>query len=166
MCHDKAELSERSNGVMECWSNVSSLLLHYSNPPSLHRLRRSRAFALYEVLIGVTVFVIGVLALGHSVQNCLTASTLTAEDSRVRLVLANRMAEVQATPGVPDSAKENKVDTGYGEVKLIQKTAPAQLTEEDGVELTGVSLVTLTAQWDRGGVTQSQSIQFYVYRPG
>src|SRR3954471_1448109 len=114
MCHDKAELSERSTGVMECWSNVSPLLLHCSNTPSLHRRRRRCAFALYEVLIGLTVFVVGVLALGRSVQNCLTASTLTAEDIRVRLVLANRMAEIQATPGVPDSAKENKVDTGYG----------------------------------------------------
>ena len=125
-----------------------------------------RGFALYEVLLGVTIFVIGVVALGRSVQNCLTASTLSAEDSRVRLVLANRMAEIQATPGVPDSAKESKVDTGYGMVKLIQKTVPAQLTEEDGVELTGLNLVTLKAEWDRDGVTQSESIQFYVYRSG
>jgi Tfp pilus assembly protein PilV len=128
--------------------------------------RRRAGFALYEVLLGVMVFVVGVLALGRSVQNCLTASTLTAEDSRIRLILANRMAEVQATPGVPDSAKETKVDTGYGMVKLIQKTVPAQLTEEDGVELTGVNLVTLKAEWDRGGVTQSESVQFYVYRGG
>jgi hypothetical protein len=76
------------------------------------------------------------------------------------------MAEIQATPGTPDSAKETKVDTGYGTIKLIQKTVPAQLTEEDGVELNGLNLVTLRAQWDRGGVTQSESIQFYVYRAG
>ena len=164
MRHDNA--NRRSIGLMECWSNTPSPLRHYSNTPSLQRRRRRGGFALYEVLIGVTVFVIGVLALGRSVQNCLTASTLTAEDSRIRLILANRMAEIQATPGVPDSAKENKVDTGYGMVKLIQKTVPAQLTEEDGVELTGVNLVTLKAQWDRGGVTQSESIQFYVYRSG
>ena len=132
---------------------------------SQRRVRR-RAFALYEVLLGVSIFVIGILALGRSVQNCLNASALTAEDSRVRLILSNRMAEIQATPGVPDSAKESKVDTGYGMVKLIQKTTPAQLTEENGVELTGVNLVTLKAEWDRGGATQSESIQFYVYRSG
>jgi Tfp pilus assembly protein PilV len=139
--------------------------LHYSTPPLLQRSRRG-GFALYEVLLGVTVFVIGVIALGRSVENCITASTLSAEDSRVRLILANRMAEIQATPGPPDSAKEHKVDTGYGTVKLIQKAVPAQLTEEDGVELTGVSLVTLKAEWELGGGTQSESIQFYVYRPG
>ena len=77
--------------------------------------------------------------------------------------------ELDRTAGgiyVPDSAKESKVDTGYGLVKLIQKTIPAQLTEENGVELTGVNLVTLKAEWDRGGATQSESIQFYVYRSG
>jgi hypothetical protein len=118
------------------------------------------------VLLGVAVFVIGVISLGRSVQNCITATSLTAEDSRVRLILANRMAEIQATPGTPDAAKETKVDTGYGTVKLIQKTAPAQLTEEDGVELNGLNLVTLRAEWERGGNAQSESIQFYVYRAG
>ena len=123
-------------------------------------------FALYEVLLGVTVFVIGVLALGRSVENCLNASVLSAEDDRVRQILSNRMAEIQATPGAPEAAKESKIDTGYGIVKLIQKSAPAVLTEEDGVVLNGVNLVTLTTQWQRGGSKQSKSVEFYVYRGG
>src|SRR5437870_11211465 len=83
------------------------------------------AFALYEVLLGLAIFALGVLALGRAVQNCLSASTLNAEEQRVRQVLANRMAEVQATPGAPDNSKQFDVDTGYGVVKLIQKSAPA-----------------------------------------
>ena len=128
--------------------------------------KRAAGFALYEVLLGLTVFVIGVLALGRAVQNCITASSLSAEDGRVRQILSNRMAEIQATPGFPDTAKESKVDTGYGIARLIQKSVPAQLTEDDGVELNGVNLVTLKVEWTRGGVTQSESIQFYVYRVG
>ena len=124
------------------------------------------AFALYEVLLGVTVFVIGVLSLGRSVENCLNASVLSAEDDRVRQILSNRMSEIQVTPGAPDAAKESKIDTGYGIVKLIQKSTPAQLTEEDGVVLNGINLVTLTAQWQRGGSDQAKSIEFYVYRGG
>lgn len=125
-----------------------------------------KAFALYEVLLGVTIFVIGVLALGRAVGNCLTASSLSAEENRVRQILSNRMAEIQATPGFPDAAKELKVDTGYGMAKLLQKSVPAQLKEDDGVELNGVNLVTLKVEWTRGGVNQSESIQFYVYRAG
>src|SRR5712691_10316333 len=92
-----------------------------------------RAFALYEVLIGVAIFAVGVLALGRAVENCLNASTLNAEEERVRQILSNRMAEVQAAPGLPDATKEFKVDTGYGIVKLIQKNAPAGLTEPGNV---------------------------------
>ncbi len=120
---------------------------------------------MYEVLIGVAIFAIGVLALGRCVQNCLNASALNAEDERVRLILSNRMAEIQATPGFPDAAKENKINTGYGMVKLVQKTVPAGL-KQDNVELSGITLVTLTAQWAREGIDQSRQLQFYVYRAG
>jgi Tfp pilus assembly protein PilV len=150
--------------IIGSWCRTRSTLAAISHGQPT--IGRRGGFALYEVLLGVTVFVIGVVALGHSVQNCLTATSLTAEDSRVRQVLANRMAEIQAAPGVPEPNKESKVDTGYGIVKLIQKSAPAQLTEEDGVELNGVNLVTLKVQWQRGGVNQSESVQFYVYRAG
>jgi Tfp pilus assembly protein PilV len=124
------------------------------------------AFALYEVLIGVTIFVVGVLALGRAVENCMNASVLSAQDDRVRIILANRMAEIQATPGRPDPTAEDEVDTGYGIVKVTQKTAPSDLKSDKDIELNGLSLVTLTAEWSRNGVAQSRSIEFYVYRAG
>src|SRR2546430_4255320 len=99
------------------------------------------AFAVYDVLMGLAIVALGVLALGRTVENCLNASTLNAEENRVRQILSNRMAEVQATPGFPDSTKEFNIDTGYGIVKLIQKSAPAELEEDDGAQLAGVSLV-------------------------
>jgi len=129
-------------------------------------LRSTSAFALYEVLMGLAIFAIGVLALGRAVENCLNATTLNAEENRVRQILSNRMAEVQATPGFPDAAKEFNVDTGYGIVKLIQKSAPAELEEDNGAPLAGVNRVTLTAKWTRSGANQSQQVEFYVYRPG
>jgi Tfp pilus assembly protein PilV len=146
---------------MEKWSNADSKTprLQHSNTPS-------GAFALYEVLMGLAIFALGVLALGRAVGNCLNATTLNAEENRVRQILSNRMAEVQAAPGYPDAMKEFNIDTGYGTVKLIQKSAPAELTENDGAQLHGVNLVTLTAKWKRGGMEQSQQIEFYVYRPG
>lgn len=128
--------------------------------------RGRRGFALYEVLIGMTIFVVGVLALGRSVQNCLNASTLTADEDRVRQILSNRMAEVQAKPGLPDETKEFKVDSGFGLVNLVQKTVPAGLKDEKDLELSGISTVTLTAQWKRGGAMQTRKIEFYVYRAG
>jgi len=128
--------------------------------------KRRVGFALYEVLVGVTIFAIGVVALGRAVGNCLNASALSAEEARVREILWNRMAEIQTAPGFPDRAKQTKIDSGYGKISLVQKTTPANLTETAGNLLTGVNLVTLTAKWEKGGVTQSKQIEFYVYRQG
>lgn len=149
-------------------------LLNDSSVAALKRRKPSRCnfltryrfngFALYEVLLGVTIFAVGVLALGRAVENCLNASMLNAEEERVRQILSNRMAEIQAAPILPDTAKEFKIDTGYGIVKLIQKSAPADLTEAGNIQLSGISLVILSAQWMQGGVAQSKQISFYVYR--
>lgn len=128
--------------------------------------RNRKGFALYEVLLGLTIFVIGVLTLGRAVQNCMNASQLSEEENRVRQVLANRMAEVQSSPVHPDAAKEDKVDTGYGIVRLIQKAVPEQLEEPDNTIIGGISRVTLTAEWSRDGVQQSKQLVFYVYRAG
>jgi Tfp pilus assembly protein PilV len=125
-----------------------------------------RAFALYEVLLGITIFALGVIALGHAVENCLNASTINAEEDVVRQILSNQMAEIQAAQDVPDDAKEFKVDSNYGAIRVVQKTAAAEMTEPDNTLLNGIYLVTLTAQWQRGGIPQSTQIRFYVYRPG
>ena len=131
--------------------------------PSKVAMRRT-AFALYEVLIGLFIFAVGIIALGRAVNNCMNASALSADDARVREILANRMVEIETTPGQPDKAKESKINSGFGTVRLVQKAVPQEMKEEDGTELTGIIRVTLIANWSRGGSNQSKAIAFYVYR--
>jgi hypothetical protein len=128
--------------------------------------RLARAFALYEVLLGMAIFMIGVLVLGRSVENCLRATNISAEDDRVRQILSNRMAELQVSPGLPDESKETKIDTGYGEVRLIQKAGPAGLRDDQDLEMSGITRVVLTVEWGRGRQLQSRKVEFYVYRQG
>ncbi len=132
----------------------------------MHRVNKTTGFALFEVLLGVIIFAIGVVALGRSAENCINASSLTAEENRARLILSNRMSEIQATPAIPDSTREAKIDTGYGVVRLIQKATPAVMTEDDGTELPGIMSVTLRVEWERAGIKQSKQVDFYVYRAG
>jgi len=144
-------------------------LFHFSRLKArwAHRqacLGSRKAFALYEVLLGLLIFAVGIIALGRAVNNCMNASVLSADDARVREILANRMVEIETTPGQPDKAKESKIDTGFGIIKLVQKAVPQEMKEEDGTELTGIIRVTLTANWNRGGANQSKAIAFYVYR--
>jgi len=134
--------------------------------PKLSREIQFNGFALYEVLLGITIFALGVIALGHAVENCLNASAISAEEGVVRQILSNRMAEIQAAKSVPEDSKETKIDTNYGGIKVVQKATAAELTEPDNTVLDGIYLVTLTAQWQQGGVPQSKQVQFYVYRPG
>jgi Tfp pilus assembly protein PilV len=132
----------------------------------MRRNRKIFGFALYEVLLGLTIFVVGVLALGRAVENCLNASELSEQENRVRQLLSNRMAELQATPQVPDASRDDKIDTGYGVVRLIQKAQPKELQNDDDTVVDGITQVTLKAQWSRGGVTQNKQLIFYVYRAG
>ena len=134
--------------------------------PVRRRSRSRYAFALYEVLLGVAIFALGVIALGRAVQNCINASSISAEENVVRQILSDRMAQVQAASVVPEAQKEFKVGTSYGNVILTQKTAPAPLTEPDNTIIDGINLVTLTARWQHAGIPQSKQIQFYVYRSG
>ena len=160
------------NGVMEKWGTeiFNTPALQDSNIPIMAdrpirtRARSKYAFALYEVLLGVAIFAIGVIALGRAVENCLNASTISAEENVVRQILSDRMAQVQAATAVPETEKEFKIKTSYGRVILTQKAAPAALTEPDNTLITGINLVTLTARWQHAGVPQSKQIQFYVYR--
>ena len=117
-------------------------------------------------MIGVTIFVVGVLALGRSVQNCLNASEITTDENRIRVILSNRMAEIQTSPGNPDGSRQTNIKSAFGTVRLIQKSVPAGLKQEEGIELNGLRRVQLTAQWSRGGIKQSKQIVFYVYRAG
>ena len=157
---------------MEKWGNeiFNTPALRHSNIPimgvrEVRRRSRSRyAFALYEVLLGVAIFALGVIALGRAVENCLNASTIGAEENVVRQLLSDRMAQVQAASGVPEAEKQFKIKTTYGSVTLTQKTAAAALTEPDNTIITGINLVTLTAHWEHAGISQSKQIQFYVYR--
>ena len=102
---------------MEKWVDeiFNTPALQHSNTPIMaaRRLRRrSRskyAFALYEVLIGVAIFALGVIALGRAVENCINASTISTEENVVRQILSDRIAQVQAASAVHDAEKEFKI---------------------------------------------------------
>src|SRR4029434_8629249 len=128
---------ERSDQVMEQWSNgifntsalQDSNILNMTAKRIWRRAKSTCAFALYEVLIGVAVFAVGVIALGRAVENCINATTISAEENVVRQILSDRMAQVQAASAVPEAEKEFKIKTSYGRVILTQKGAPAALNE-------------------------------------
>ena len=81
-------LDHWSIGVLERWSvSRTTPLLYYTRGPvaTVRRIKKQSVsgFALYEVLLGVAIFAVGILALGRAVENCLNASMLNVALPRV-----------------------------------------------------------------------------------
>ncbi|MEY2529091.1 MAG: hypothetical protein QOJ05_1181, partial [Verrucomicrobiota bacterium] len=65
-----------------------------------------------------------------------------------------------------DRSKSTVIDTGYGDVRLVQTSEPAGLKGDKNTELQGINVVRLRVEWTRNGVAQVKKIDFYVYRNG
>jgi hypothetical protein len=79
------------SAIQACWPFRFSSESIRGGAPRQSGLRSRAAFALYEVLLGLLIFAIGIIALGRAVNNCMNASVLSTDDARVREILANRM---------------------------------------------------------------------------
>ncbi len=125
----------------------------------------SRAgFMLFEAMLAVLIFALGVLTLGKCVENCLRAEKFRREEGHARRLLANRMTEIlsNAVP-LSDKASE-KWDKGpWTGMELTTTRAPLELTNEKEQELFGLYQVTLELKWKSGGDTVTRDLLFYIY---
>ena len=123
-------------------------------------------FLLLETMIGVAIFAIGVIALGRCVQQCLMAEAYKNQDQVAKLLLDNRMAEIEAGAVMIEGEQQPEQMKGmFSAITLRQSRKPALLRNENDVDLTGVFLVTLEAQWHTTEGDQAKELTFYVYHP-
>jgi Prokaryotic N-terminal methylation motif len=120
-------------------------------------------FILFEAMIAVAIFSIGVLALGKCVDNCITAGMVKVEDERARRFLANRMAEIeQGSVVVTDKATEELKGEFEG-MSLRTTRVPLKKKNEDEKELFGLFGITLELAWENNGQERVRELTFYVY---
>lgn len=124
--------------------------------------RKRAAFVLLEAMLAVAIFSVGVLALGHAVNNGLTAEIARSESERARMALANRMAEVESGAIVVERDTSEKLEGRFRGMTLKQSRRPLKFKNQDGKELDNLYEVTLSVHWQTGGQEQSQGISFYV----
>ena len=122
------------------------------------------AFVLIEVMIGVMIFAIGVLALGRCVGNCITAESARQETERSRLALENRMAEVEAGEIPTDKDRTDDLGDSFPGITIKQSRHAVKARNEKGVEIDGLYEVDLEADWTTQNEPQSRAISFYVLR--
>ena len=132
--------------------------------PNVSR-RRQRGFLLLEIILAVAIFTIGVLSLGRCLNNCLTAQQIRGQEERARAALENRMAEIQASPALPDEFRRTKLNGMYVGVTLIERRKTLDVKNEDNVILNDLHEITLTTEWAApDGRTLSRSLVFDLLR--
>ena len=133
-------------------------------PRDARRPVRSGGFILFEAMLAVAIFAIGVLALGRCVEGCIQAGTLKEEDARARRVLENRMAEIEA--GAVQMVKDSTTDElkgAFAGMTLKQTRVALKRKNEKEQEILGIYAVTLEVAWKSSGAAESRTLQFYVF---
>ncbi len=116
------------------------------NFPNVRR-QRQRGFLLLEIILAVAIFTLGVLSLGQCLNNCLIAQQIRGQEERARAALENRMAEIQASPALPDEFRRKKLDGMYAGVTMIERRKAVEVKNENNVNLNDLHEITLTTEW-------------------
>ncbi len=117
-----------------------------------------------EIMLAVLIFTVGVIALGASLSECLNAQRLRNESERARLALQNRMAEIQANPAMPDDSARRPMKGAFAGLTMVEKRKVIEFKNEEGVIMSGLNQVTLTAEWTSEGEMHSRTVTFYLLR--
>jgi len=123
-----------------------------------------RGFVLIEVMIGVMIFALGLMALGRCVNNLVVTESVRQESDRARLALENRMAEVEAGEVETDKALSDDIGEDFPGMTMKQSRRTVEAKNEKGNEIKGLYEVDLEVDWTSENEPQSRSLSFYVLR--
>lgn len=128
--------------------------------PSPHR----RGFLLLECMVAVMMFSVAVIGLGRCMSDCLEAQQARLHEERARLALENRMVELQAGPALPDETRQRKLEGPFAGMTMVEHRRTLDVKNEDGINLSGLHEITLSARWFEGKSLQTKTLAFYLLR--
>lgn len=123
---------------------------------------RVRGFLLVDVMLGVAIFSMGIIALGMAVNNCLDGQTALREAALARQILENRMSEILANAVTVEPESRQELEGEGAGITLEQTAVPLEAEDENGNKVTGLQVVTLSAVWESGGEEQRTDVTFYM----
>ena len=120
------------------------------------RFSPRRAFVLFEVMLGVAIFSIGIIALGRCVNNCIVAESAREESERARLALENRMAEIEGGEMATDKERSDDLEDAFAGITLKQSRHAVEAKNEKNAVINNLYQVDLEADWTTENEPQSK----------
>jgi Tfp pilus assembly protein PilV len=122
------------------------------------------AFVLIEVMLGVMIFAIGVIALGKCLNNCIVTESVRQESERARLALENRMNQIEAGEIATDKDLSEPLGDGFPGMTVLQTRHRVVAKNEKGDVIQGLYEMDLEVDWKSGGEPEARKLSFYVLR--
>ena len=120
----------------------------------------TRGFTLLETLLALMVFSMAVVALVEAVHQLGGTTLLMRREAEVQERMRSLLIEHTRLPDPPPQAEMKEGDVTYS-----VKRVPLELKNRDGIPLTDLFEVRVTAVWLEGSVTQQATAETWVYPP-
>lgn len=121
---------------------------------------RKRGFTLLETLLALMVFSMAVVALVEAIHQLGGTTLLMRREAEVQERMRSLLIEHTRLPDPKDDAQVKE-----GDVTYTVKRVPLELKNRDGLPLTDLFEVRVTAEWLEGSVTQQATAETWVYPP-
>jgi hypothetical protein len=124
---------------------------------------RSRCgYLLFELIIALSIFAIGVLALARSLNTTVESVNLLNRDARLRLAMRSFLEELRRKPLAEMSTSTEDLALG---ATLTSKTEPITLETTRSGALPDMHKLTITADYSLNDEARQETLEVYVYKP-
>ncbi len=121
-----------------------------------------RAYILFELIIALTIFSIGVLGLAQSLNASMEVANILNKEQRLRIGLRSFVEEVRRKP--LNEMVTTLADTALG-VTYTSTVEPVSLTMTRGGTLSDMYNLRVIASYTVGNELREESVDVYVYKP-
>lgn len=123
---------------------------------------RPGAYILFELIIALTIFSIGVLGLAQSLNASMEVANILNKEQRLRIGLRSFVEEVRRKP--LNEMVTTLADTALG-VTYTSTVEPVSLTMTRGGTLSDMYNLRVIASYTVGNELREESVDVYVYKP-
>lgn len=124
--------------------------------------RIQRGYILFELIIALTIFSIGVLGLAQSLNASMEVANILNKEQRLRIGLRSFVEEIRRKP--LNEMVTTLADPALG-VTYTSTVEPVSLTMTRGGTLSDMYNLRVIASYTVGNELREESVDVYVYKP-